>query len=74
MFTKKASAYFALANTILVLGLLLQDWQLAALVLPLASLFFLSNVWGLPESVKVRLSHQVIPSDSFGDEDIHVQI
>ena len=74
MFTKKASAYFALATTILVLGLLLQDWQLAALVLPLASLFFLSNVWGLPESVKVRLSHQVIPSDSFGDEDIHVQI
>jgi len=74
LFTKKASAYFALATIILVLGLLLQDWQLAALVLPLASLFFLSNVWGLPESVKVRLSHQVIPSDSFGDEDIHVRI
>ena len=57
-----------------MLGLLLQDWQLAVLVLPLASLFFLSNVWGLPESVKIRLSHQIIPSDSFGDEDIRVRI
>ncbi len=74
MFTKKASAYFALATILLVLGLLLQDWQLALLVLPLASLFFLSNVWGLPESVEVRVSHQVIPSDSFGDEDIQVRI
>jgi len=74
LFTKKASAYFALATILLVLGLLLQDWQLALLVLPLASLFFLSNVWGLPESVEVRVSHQVIPSDSFGDEDIQVRI
>jgi len=74
LFTRKASAYFGLGALLLVLGLLLQDWQLAALVLPLASLFFLSNVWGLPESVKVRLSHQVIPSDSFGDEDIRVRI
>jgi uncharacterized protein (DUF58 family) len=74
LFTKKASAYFALATVLLVLGLLLQDWQLAVLVLPVASLFFLSNVWGLPENVKVRLSHQVIPSDSFGDEDIRVRI
>ena len=74
MFTKKASGYFGLAALLLVLGLLLQDWQLASLVLPLASLFFLSNVWGLPEKVKVRLSHQVIPSDSFGDEDIRVKV
>jgi uncharacterized protein (DUF58 family) len=74
LFTRKASAYFALATILLVLGLLLQDWQLAALVLPLASLFFLSNIWGLPESVKVRLSHQIVPSDSFGDEDILVRI
>jgi uncharacterized protein (DUF58 family) len=37
-------------------------------------LFFLSNVWGLPETVKIRLSHQVIPSDSFGDEDVRVRI
>jgi uncharacterized protein (DUF58 family) len=74
LFTRKASAYFGLGALLLVLGLLLQDWQLAALVLPLASLFFLTNVWGLPESVKVRLSHQVIPSDSFGDEDIRVRV
>ena len=74
MFTRKASAYFGLAALLLVLGLLLQDWQLAALVLPLASLFFLSNVWGLPERVRVRLSHQVVPSDSFGDEDILVRV
>ena len=74
MFTSKASTYFALATIILVLALLIPDWQLATLVLPLASLFFLSNVWGLPESIKVRLSHQVIPNDSFGDEDICVRI
>ena len=74
MFTRKASAYFALAAILLVLSLLLQDWQLAALILPIASLFFLSNLWGLPEGVKVTLSHQVIPSDSFGDEDIWIRI
>ncbi len=74
MFTKKASAYFGLATILLMLGLLLQDWQLVALVLPLATLFFLCNVWGLPETLKIRLSHQVIPSDSFGDEDIRVRI
>jgi len=74
LFTSKASTYFALATIILVLALLIPDWQLATLVLPLASLFFLTNVWGLPESVKVRLSHQVIPNDSFGDEDIRVRI
>jgi uncharacterized protein (DUF58 family) len=74
LFTKKASAYFALATILLMLGLLLQDWQLAVLILPVASLFFLSNVWGLPETVKIRLSHQVIPSDSFGDEDVRVRI
>lgn len=57
-----------------MLGLLLQDWQLATLVLPIASLFFLSNLWGLPEGVEVRLNHRLVPSDSFGDEDIGVQI
>jgi len=74
LFTKKASVYFALATILLVLGLVLQDWQLAALVLPIASLFFLSNTRGLPESVRIRLNHQVIPRDSFGEEDIHVRI
>jgi uncharacterized protein (DUF58 family) len=74
LFTKKASAYFALGAILLVLGIILQDWQLATLVLPIASLFFLSNIWGLPERVQIRLGHQVIPSDSFGDEDIKVRI
>jgi uncharacterized protein (DUF58 family) len=74
LFTKKASLYFALATILLVLGLLLQDWQLAALVLPIASLFFLSNVFGLPDKVEVQLDHQIVPSDSFGDEDIQVRI
>lgn len=44
------------------------------MVLPLASIFFLANVWGLPEKVEVRISHLIVPSDSFGDEDISVQI
>lgn len=58
----------------LILGLLLQDWQLASMVLPLASLFFLANFWGLPEKVELRISHLIVPSDSFGDEDISVQM
>jgi uncharacterized protein (DUF58 family) len=74
LFTRKATFYFALATLLLVLGLLVQDWQLAVLVLPIASLFFLSNVWGLPEKIELRVKHQVAPSDSFGDEDIQVRI
>jgi uncharacterized protein (DUF58 family) len=74
LFTRKASLYFLLAAVILVLGLFLQDWQLASLVLPIASLFFLSNIWGLPEKVELSVSHRVVPSDSFGDEDISVEI
>jgi uncharacterized protein (DUF58 family) len=74
LFTKKATFYFALATLLLVVGLLVQDWQLAVLVLPIASLFFLSNVWGLAEKVELRVHHQIVPSDSFGDEDIQVRI
>ena len=74
MFTKKASTYFALATVLLFLGLLLRDWQLAILVLPLASLFFLTNVWALPERVELEVKHQVVPSDSFGDEDIYIHV
>jgi len=74
LYTKKASLYFALATILLVLGIFLQDWQLAALVLALASLFFLSNLSGLPDKVEVQVDHQVVPSDSFGDEDILVRI
>ena len=74
MFTRKASLYFGLAAVVLILGLLLQDWQLAAMVLPLASVFFLANFWGLPEKVELGISHQIIPTDSFGDEDVSVNI
>jgi uncharacterized protein (DUF58 family) len=74
LYTKKATLYFALATILLVLGLFLQDWQLATLVLPLASLFFLSNLFGFPDRVEVKVEHQVVPSDSFGDEDVQVRI
>jgi uncharacterized protein (DUF58 family) len=63
-----------LGALVLILGLPLQDWQLASMVLPIASLFFLSNIWGLPEKVELAISHRIVPSDSFGDEDISVEI
>jgi uncharacterized protein (DUF58 family) len=44
------------------------------MVLPLASLFFLANLWGLPEKVELDVTHQIVPCDSFGDEDISVHI
>jgi uncharacterized protein (DUF58 family) len=74
LFTRKASLYFGLAAVVLILGLLLQDWQLAAMVLPVASLFFLANFWGLPEKIELAVDHEIVPSDSFGDEDISVKI
>ncbi len=74
MFTRKVSLYFGLAAVVLILGLLLEDWQLAAMILPLASLFFLANFWGVPEKIELAISHQIVPSDSFGDEDVSVKI
>jgi uncharacterized protein (DUF58 family) len=74
LFTRKASLYFALASVLLVLGLFLQDWQLASMVLSLASLFFLVNFSGLPEKVELNVAHQVVPSDSFGEGDISVHV
>lgn len=74
MFTRKVSLYFALAAILLVFGLFLEDWQLASMVLPLASLFFFANFWGLPEKVELETSHRVDPADSFGDEDITVVV
>jgi uncharacterized protein (DUF58 family) len=73
LFTRKATAYFSLALGLLGLGLLLNDFQLALLVLPLASLFFFANVWGLPEKIDLALNRQIIPSETFGDEDIRVE-
>jgi len=43
------------------------------LTLGLASLFFLANVWGLPETVDVKLKRRIIPEQTFGDEDIAVE-
>ncbi|OLE91993.1 MAG: hypothetical protein AUF79_01090 [Crenarchaeota archaeon 13_1_20CM_2_51_8] len=74
MFTRKASLYFALASVLLILGLFLQDWQLASMVLLLASLFFLSNFFGLPEEVELKVSQRVVPSDSFGEGDISIHV
>ncbi len=73
LFTQKAVSYFLLASTLLALGLFFQDTQLAVLVLPLASLFFLENVWGLPEKVELQLIRRIVPRESFGDEEIHVE-
>ena len=72
MFTRKAIAYFSLASLLLMLALILEDWQLAALVLPLASLFFLTNTLGFPEKVQVELDHRITPEETFGEEEIRV--
>lgn len=74
MFTKKASLYFGLAIAVMTLGLLLADWQLASMTLPIASIFFLANFWGLPEEIELKISHVVFPEESFGDEDMTVKI
>ncbi len=62
-----------MASTLLALGLFFQDIQLATLVLPLASLFFLANVWGLPEKIELQLIRRIVPRESFGDEEIHIE-
>ena len=74
MFTPKSAAYFGLCTILLALALTFQDLQLAALILPIASIFFLSNLWGLPESVRVVLNRTVEPSESFGEGDVSVEV
>jgi len=44
------------------------------MVLLLASLFFLSNFFGLPEEVELKVSQRVVPSDSFGEGDISIHV
>ena len=73
MFTRKSTLYFSLAVATLTIGLLLGDFQMGILTLGLASLFFLANVWGLPETVDVKLKRRIIPDQTFGDEDITVE-
>ncbi len=73
MFTRKAILYFLLASILLALALLLDDPQLAILVLPIATIFFLTNIWGFPEKVELELDRRVIPTESFGDEPVRVE-
>ncbi len=73
MFTRKSTLYFSLAVATLTIGLLLGDFQMGILTLGLASLFFLANVWGLPETVDVKLKRRIVPDQTFGDEDITVE-
>ncbi len=72
MFTRKATVYFSLALFVLTIGLLLNDFQLAILVLPIASLFVFANLWGLPEKLDLSLKRNLVPSETFGDEDVQV--
>jgi uncharacterized protein (DUF58 family) len=65
--------YFTLSATLLTLALLLNDLEIGVLILGLASLFFFSNVWGLPEKIDMRLERNIVPDETFGDEDIRVE-
>src|SRR2546427_11338975 len=55
---------------LLILALLLNDLEIGVLILGLASLFFFFNVWGLPEKINIKLEGDIIPDETFGDEDI----
>jgi len=59
---------------LLTIALLLNDLEIGVLILGLASLFFLSNVWGLPDKVDFKLDRKIIPDETFGDEDILVEL
>lgn len=62
-----------MAITLLTLALLLNDFEFGILVLGTASILFLSNIWGLPEKVEVKLDREIVPDETFGDEDIRVE-
>jgi uncharacterized protein (DUF58 family) len=61
-----------LALLALIVGLLFNDFQLAILVLPIASLFVFANLWGLPENLDLALKRSILPSETFGNDDIDV--
>ena len=73
MFTPKAILYFLMTAALLVLALLLNDLEIGVLILGLASLFFFSNVRGLPEKIDIRLERDIVPDETFGDEDVRVE-
>src|SRR2546426_3860810 len=58
---------------LLILALLLNDFEIGVLILGLASLFFFSNVWGLPENIDIKLERDIVPDETFGDQDIRVE-
>ena len=72
MFTPRAVLYFLMTAALLIVALLLNDLEIGVLILGLASLFFFSNVWGLPEKIDIKLDRYIIPDETFGDEDIRV--
>jgi uncharacterized protein (DUF58 family) len=73
LFTPKATVYFLLTAALLILALLLNDLEIGVLILGVASLFFFSNLWGLPEKIYIKLERDIIPDETFGDEDIRVE-
>jgi uncharacterized protein (DUF58 family) len=73
LFTPKATLYFLITASMLILALLLNDLEIGVLILGLASLFFFSNVWGLPEKIEIKLERDIVPSETFGGEDIRVE-
>jgi len=73
LFTPKAIVYFLLTTALLTLSLILDDLEIGVLILGLASLFFFSNLWGLPEKIDIKLERDIVPDETFGDEDIRVE-
>jgi uncharacterized protein (DUF58 family) len=73
LFTPKAIFYFLLTGALLVIALILNDLEIGVLILGLASLFFFSNVWGVPEKIEIKLERNIIPDETFGEEDIRVE-
>jgi len=72
LFTPKAILYFLFTGALLGLALLLNDLEIGVLILGLGSLFFFSNVSGLPEKIVLKLDRDTIPNETFGGEDIRV--
>src|SRR3989442_13579798 len=58
---------------LLILALLLNDLEIGVLILGLASLFFFSTLWGLPEKIEIKLERDIVPDETFGDQDIRVE-
>lgn len=73
MFTPKAILYFLLTGALLITALILDDLEIGVLILGLASLFFFSNLWGLPEKIEIKLDRSITPNETFGGEDIRVE-